>query len=93
MVIYEMAGEFRLRKDVSLVSTDDGAVLLDERSGRYWQLNTTGYLTLQALLDGRTPQESAQHLADTYQVDRERATAHVTSLMRQLSEARLTVEP
>jgi hypothetical protein len=89
MVNHGMAGEFRLQKDVSLVDTDDGAVLLDERSGRYWQLNATGHLTLRALLDGRTPEESAQQLADTYQVSLEQAAADVTSLMRQLSEARL----
>lgn len=86
-----MAGRFSLREDVSFVSTDDGAVLLDERSGRYWQLNVTGRETLQALLDGRTPQESAQYLADTYQVSIERATTDVAALVRQLSEARLAV--
>ncbi|HEV7451226.1 MAG TPA: hypothetical protein VGO16_07530 [Pseudonocardiaceae bacterium] len=29
----------QLRADVSTADTDDGLVLLDERAGRYWQLN------------------------------------------------------
>ncbi|MFF2963230.1 PqqD family peptide modification chaperone [Streptomyces sp. NPDC057963] len=34
-------------------------VLLDERDGRYWQLNSTGATVLQALLDGAGPQQIA----------------------------------
>jgi hypothetical protein len=29
----------RLRPDIATADTDDGLVLLDERTGRYWQLN------------------------------------------------------
>ncbi|USA02001.1 hypothetical protein NCG97_17145 [Streptomyces lydicamycinicus] len=32
--------------------TDDGTVLLNERTGRYWQLNATGGQVLRQLLDG-----------------------------------------
>jgi hypothetical protein len=91
MVREQMTAGFHLREDVSFVRTSDGAVLLDQRSGRYWQLNATGHEALQALLDGRTPDESAQHLADTYQVSREQATADVAALVRQLDEAQLAV--
>ncbi|MGH8887721.1 MAG: PqqD family peptide modification chaperone [Egibacteraceae bacterium] len=38
-------------------------VLLDERSGRYRQLNTSGALVLRVLLDGATPQKAAKTLA------------------------------
>jgi hypothetical protein len=38
-------------------------VLLDERAGRYWQLNRTGALVVQALLDGDTPEHAARLLA------------------------------
>jgi hypothetical protein len=91
MVREQMARGFHLREDVSFASTSDGAVLLDQRSGRYWQLNATGHEALQALLDGCTPDESAQHLVDTYQVSREQATADVAALVRQLDEAQLAV--
>jgi hypothetical protein len=41
----------RLRADMSATDTDDGPVLLDERVGRYWQLNRTGAFVLRLLLD------------------------------------------
>ena len=40
----------RLRPDVSAASTATGIVLLDERSGRYWQLNRSGSAALRTLL-------------------------------------------
>lgn len=33
-------------------------VLLNERTGRYWQLNATGAAVVPALLDGLTPHRS-----------------------------------
>jgi hypothetical protein len=41
----------RLRADVSAIDADDGLVLLDERSGKYYQLNSSGAIVLRALLD------------------------------------------
>ena len=79
----------RLRADVSVCPTDDGMVLLDERRGRYWQLNGTGALVVQALLDGATPQQVADQLARTQPVTRERAAADVAALVDQLTRAKL----
>lgn len=39
---------------VTACATEDGMVLLDERIGRYWQLNITGAAVVAALLDGAT---------------------------------------
>ncbi len=44
-----------LKPDVTATDTEDGLVLLDQRSGRYWQLNRSGATTLRLLLDGHTP--------------------------------------
>lgn len=79
----------RLRADVSLVETDDGMVLLDERSGRYWQLNRVGGLVLRILLDGATPEDAAKTLATRYPVSRERAHSDVRALVESLHAARL----
>ena len=46
-----------LHTDVSLAETSDGATLLHQRTGRYWQLNLTGVLMLRGLLDGRTHEQ------------------------------------
>ncbi len=53
---------FRLHPHVSIVEADDGMVLLDERAGRYWQLNSVGVLVLRTLLNGATPEEIVEKL-------------------------------
>jgi len=79
----------RLRTEVSTADTDDGLVLLDERAGRYWQLNPTGALVLRLLLDGVTPQRAAQTLADRHPVSTEQAAADVAALLERLHTAGL----
>jgi hypothetical protein len=79
----------RLRADVTACPTEGGMVLLDERSGRYWQLNGTGALVVQELLAGATPDQVADRLAATRPVPRERAAADVAALVQQLSQANL----
>lgn len=79
----------RLHTDVSACATDDGMVLLDERGGRYWQLNGTGALVVQALLDGATPEQIAERLAATRPVSGERAASDVTALVGHLVRERL----
>ena len=70
----------RLRAEVSIANTDNGLVLLDERAGRYWQLNPTGALVLHLLLDGMTPHQVAQTLADRHPVSTDhQCTVHTWS--------------
>jgi hypothetical protein len=83
----------RLRADVTACPTDDGMVLLDERQGRYWQLNSTGALVVQALLDGATLEQVADQLSRNRPVSRERAVADVAALMDQLTRAKLVTAP
>ncbi|MDJ1134490.1 lasso peptide biosynthesis PqqD family chaperone [Streptomyces iconiensis] len=64
-------------------------VLLDERDGRYWQLNATGATVLQALLDGATPEQVTDRLAAARPVAPERAAADVAALIDQLTHAGL----
>lgn len=79
----------RLRAGVSLTETDDGMVLLDERSGQYWQLNSSGALTLQRLLEGATPEDAAKTLAARYPISQEQAGGDVTALVESLRAAQL----
>ncbi len=67
-------------------------VLLDERAGRYWQLNGTGAFVVQGLLDGVTPEQIAERLAATRPVTPERATADVTALVAHLVKEKLVTE-
>ncbi|MEU4841844.1 lasso peptide biosynthesis PqqD family chaperone [Nocardia testacea] len=74
---------------MSICPTEDGTILLDQRHGRYWQLNTTGAEILTALLDGATPDEIVRRLVDTRPVDRQRAADDVTDLLARLVRAGL----
>jgi hypothetical protein len=79
----------RLREGVSATDTEYGSILLDERSGDYFQLNATGTLVVRLLLADRSPAEAADALAEEFGVDRSRALADVTALTAALQEARL----
>ncbi|MGH3748272.1 MAG: lasso peptide biosynthesis PqqD family chaperone [Micromonosporaceae bacterium] len=79
----------RLRAHVLLTETDDGAVLLDEKTGRYWQLNRSGSLILKTLLDGGAPEQAAAAVAARYPVDEARALDDVRGLLSTLHSARL----
>jgi uncharacterized protein (UPF0261 family) len=79
----------RLRADVSVADTDYGQVLLDERSGRYWQLNPTGVAVVRALLDGADENAAVAVLTSAYEVDEARARQDVSALVAGLRTAGL----
>jgi hypothetical protein len=78
-----------LRSDIATTDTDDGLVLLDERTGRYWQLNLTGAHVLHALLDGHHPDHIARDLAIRYRIDPQQAQHDVAALTDHLHAANL----
>ncbi|MFI5783184.1 lasso peptide biosynthesis PqqD family chaperone [Nocardia sp. NPDC051570] len=81
-----------LRHDVCATDTEDGMVLLDEASGRYWQLNNTATFILRALLGGSAPDDSAHRLREVHpHLSAERAANDVAALITALSDARLVV--
>jgi hypothetical protein len=77
------------RADVSIAETDEGMVLLDQRSGRYWQLNSSGALVLWRLFNGATLEQAAETLTTRYPVSRERASSDVAALVASLRAAGL----
>jgi hypothetical protein len=79
----------RLRPDIATTDTDDGMVLLNERTGRYCQLNSTGATVLHALLAGHDPDHIAQDLVTRYRIDLKQAQHDITALTEQLSTAKL----
>jgi hypothetical protein len=70
----------RLRPDIATTDTDDGVVLLDKRTGRYWQLNPTGATVLHALLAGHDPDHIAHDMAARYRINLEQVQHDVTAL-------------
>jgi hypothetical protein len=75
-----------------MVEVDTGIVLLDGKSGKYWDLNPTGALVLQALLDGNSTQEAAADLAREYEIDGSEAAEDALALLTNLKEAGLVFE-
>ncbi|MFF0869964.1 lasso peptide biosynthesis PqqD family chaperone [Nonomuraea sp. NPDC003560] len=79
----------RLLPDVASCDTDDGLVLLDTRTGRYFQLNITAAAVLRALLAGTPATEIADQIAATRPVTLQQAQADITALIDHLTQARL----
>ncbi|MEU3355341.1 lasso peptide biosynthesis PqqD family chaperone [Streptomyces sp. NPDC037389] len=63
---------------------EDGMVLLDGRSGRYYQVNDSGALVLGVLIEGGGEEEAADALTERYGVSRSRALADIDKIVRQL---------
>jgi hypothetical protein len=78
-----------LASHVTSTETNTGMVLLDERSGRYWQLNDTGALVLRCLLAGGTVASAASALRERFSGTPEVATADVEKLVDALRAAKM----
>lgn len=57
---------FSLAAHVTLTETEHGAVLLDERTGRYWQTNGTAATVLRCLHEGGTIETAIAELVDRH---------------------------
>lgn len=79
----------RIRDGVSTADTEYGAVLLDEHTGEYWQLNPTGAEVVRLLMAGRTPAEAVQALTEQFDVDEPQARNDVEALLDSLRSADL----
>lgn len=79
---------FALAPHVSRTRTADGTVLLDTRTGRYWQTNRTGTLVLDHLLAGGTCHTAAEQLRARHPAA-DRAEADAEALLKSLVSARL----
>ncbi|AKN74698.1 hypothetical protein QR97_37780 [Streptomyces sp. PBH53] len=79
-----------LAAHVTVVDTDgDAMVLLDERTGKYRQLNPTGALVLRLLLRGATAEDAAAALAERYPQAGAGAGEDVARLLGALRQAGL----
>jgi hypothetical protein len=81
----------QLARHVITARTDDGMVLLDQRSGRCWQVNQSGAFALGKLLGGAAAEEAAQALAAEYEVTSERAHEDILALVASLQAGRLVI--
>ncbi|MEU1025498.1 lasso peptide biosynthesis PqqD family chaperone [Streptomyces sp. NPDC005904] len=79
----------RFGPEVCTTKTDYGTVLLDQRSGDYWELNPTGTLVVRTLLDGGGEAAAVDALVAEFDISRPRAEQDVADLVRELRESGL----
>ncbi|MCG3754331.1 MULTISPECIES: lasso peptide biosynthesis PqqD family chaperone [unclassified Amycolatopsis] len=72
-----------------MTPVDDSVVLLDERKGRYWQLNSTAARILRELIAGGRPEDLRDRLAASAGADREMVEQDVRDFVQQLLSAGL----
>ncbi|MBO3737425.1 lasso peptide biosynthesis PqqD family chaperone [Actinoplanes flavus] len=81
----------RLHPDLTTADTEYGTVLLDQRDGRYWQLNPSAALIMRVLTEGGDRDRAADTLLDAFDVDRDRALHDVDAVLTELTAAGLVV--
>lgn len=80
-----------LAPHVTIAEVPEGAVLLDETTGRYWQLNDTGALALRRMLDGQSAEDAVAALRREYPDAGEQVAHDVRALLTALRTAKLVV--
>ncbi|WP_328497351.1 lasso peptide biosynthesis PqqD family chaperone [Streptomyces sp. NBC_00414] len=74
----------RVSEHVSTASTEYGTVLLDERTGHYWQLTPSASFVMARLQEGDGVEEAVAALTHTYDVDEETARRDTLALIDRL---------
>lgn len=80
----------KLKKDVTLVKTDDDGTLVDAASGRYIGLNWSAVMMLSALMESETLDDAVQRVQAEVDIDPETARRDLSTLRQQLDELSLT---
>ncbi|GAA3464982.1 lasso peptide biosynthesis PqqD family chaperone [Saccharothrix longispora] len=77
----------RAGDDITTTRAEDGAVVLDERAGRYWQLNASAVVVLDRLLAGQSAAEIGEHIARTHGVSPDEVVKDIDDFVGQLRSA------
>lgn len=80
-----------LNRDVLVTEVENGAVILDGRRGRYFQMNSTATTALKMLLAGSSPEQAAARIAARTDAGNEQALRDIQALVDELREAKLVV--
>ncbi|EPH46495.1 lasso peptide biosynthesis PqqD family chaperone [Streptomyces aurantiacus] len=80
----------RFAPDITTAETEYGTVLLDQRSGHYWELNPTGTLVVRTLLEGGEEKDAVDAVIAEFDIDRAQAAQDVAALIHLLRTSGLT---
>jgi hypothetical protein len=79
----------RLTAHTVSTDTDDATVLLNQRTGHYWQLNQTGAYALRRLLDGHTVDQVVDEFTARFGITPAQARQDLTAMFDQLRSSGL----
>lgn len=79
---------YRLAPHVRLAEAEGGAILLDTRGAKYWQLNTTGFRVTELLIEGLTSAEIVDRLAEEMDAPRPTLETDIGSLLTTMKKLR-----
>jgi hypothetical protein len=72
---------YQLVTHVELAEADGGAILLDTKGGKYWQLNTTGFRVAGLVIDGLTVAQIVDRLAEEMDAPRSVLDKDINALL------------
>ncbi|UYQ62904.1 lasso peptide biosynthesis PqqD family chaperone [Streptomyces peucetius] len=84
--------KLRNRPYLTVTETEYGAVLLDTKTGEYWQMNPSAATAARALLDGGDTDDAVRRVTDHFEVDTERAADDVRALIAAMRSAGVVQE-
>lgn len=82
---------YSLADEHSVARTDYGVVLLNEATGKFWNLNPSGALVFDALLTTGTVESAAAAVMREFAVDSAIATADASEVLQKLLKAGILV--
>jgi len=80
---------YEIRPAVRAVTSEDGAILLDVESGKYFALNAVGARVWCGIGNGRSAEEVLEELEATFDAPRERIRTDVARILAQLEADQL----
>ena len=78
---------FTVDEKISMVTTEYGVVVLNMKSGGYFELNQSGALVLDALVNGGDLANATRRLTDEYDIDEETARQDAAEILAELVSA------
>ncbi|MBL1227909.1 PqqD family protein [Enterococcus sp. BWB1-3] len=79
----------KVKRELKIISQDDGAIVLDKNRGIYFQVNASGVSMLEGLSKGLTVDELALQLETLFSLDKAQAETDVAEFMALLKEMKL----
>ncbi|AHH18673.1 hypothetical protein NONO_c38890 [Nocardia nova SH22a] len=82
----------KLTAHTDVAKTENGAILLNSRTGIYWEINDTGHRVMETLIVSGSRAAAVRAIVDSFDVEPEQAEADVTRIIEELSGAGLLTE-